>query len=93
MKDIANPLPLLPVVSLGDVKDIANPLDKVKAGLQAEGVDVPLESVAVRAQLIDLAARVVVMQGYRNKSLVPIEAKYVFPLDDMAAGGCSGRSV
>ncbi|XP_064404134.1 protein mono-ADP-ribosyltransferase PARP4-like isoform X3 [Halichondria panicea] len=72
-------------VSLGDVKDIANPLDKVKAGLQAEGVDVPLESVAVRAQLIDLAARVVVLQGYKNKSQVPIEAKYVFPLDDMAA--------
>ncbi len=73
-------------MSLGDVQNIANPLDKVKAGLQAEGADVPLESVAVRAQLIDLAGRVVVLQAYRNKSSVPIEAKYVFPLDDMAAG-------
>ena len=27
----------------------------------------------------------VVLQAYKNKSSVPIEAKYVFPLDDMAA--------
>ncbi len=73
-------------MNLGDVQNITNPLDKVKAGLQAEGAEVPLESVAVRAQLIDLAGRVVVLQAYQNKSLVPIEAKYVFPLDDMAAG-------
>ena len=26
------------------------------------------------------------LQSYKNESLVPIEAKYVFPLDDMAAG-------
>ena len=64
---------------------MANPLDKVKAGLQAEGAEVPLQSVHVRAQLIDLAAKVVVMQAYRNNSPAPIEAKYVFPLDDMAA--------
>ena len=64
---------------------MANPLDKVKAGLQAEGADVPLQSVHVRAQLIDLAAKVVVMQAYKNNSSVAIEAKYVFPLDDMAA--------
>ena len=73
-------------VTLGDVKDIADPMNKVKAGLQAEGADVPLQSVHVRAQLIDLAARVVVLQAYKNNSAVPIEAKYVFPLDDMAAG-------
>lgn len=68
------------------MKNIADPLDKVKAGLQADGADVPLQSVHVRAQLIDLAGRVVVLQAYKNNSLVPIEAKYVFPLDDMAAG-------
>lgn len=84
------PLPLLPPpsthsVSLTDVKDIASPLVKVEAGLQAGGMDVPLQSVHVRAQLVDLAARVVVMQAYKNNSRIPIEAKYVFPLDDMAA--------
>ncbi len=68
-----------------DVQNIPNPLDKVKAGLQAEGADVPLQSVHIRAQLLDLAARVVVMQAYKNNSSVPIEAKFVFPLDDMAA--------
>ena len=72
-------------MSLDDVKSIANPLDNVKAGLQAEGADVPLQSVHIRAELIDLAAKVVVMQAYKNNSTVPIEAKYVFPLDDMAA--------
>ena len=72
-------------VSLQDVQGVADPLGKVKPGLQAEGSDVPLQAVHIRAQLIDLAARVVVMQSYRNNSLVPIEAKYVFPLDDMAA--------
>lgn len=30
--------------------------------------------------------QVVVLQAYTNNTSVPIEAKYVFPLDDMAAG-------
>lgn len=30
-------------------------------------------------------SQVVVLQEYSNKSNKPIEAKYVFPLDDMAA--------
>lgn len=72
-------------MSLNDVQNVPNPMDKVKAGLQADGVDVPLEGVHIRAQLIDLAAKVVVLQAYTNKSSIPIEAKYVFPLDDMAA--------
>ena len=49
--------PSLPV-SLRDVKDVQDPLSKVEAGLQASGADVPLQSVHVRAQLIDLAAKV-----------------------------------
>ena len=31
-------------------------------------------------------SQVIVLQAYKNRSPVPIEAKYVFPLDDMAAG-------
>ena len=30
--------------------------------------------------------QVIVFQAYKNNSTLPIEAKYVFPLDDMAAG-------
>ena len=30
--------------------------------------------------------QVIVFQAYQNNSTAPIEAKYVFPLDDMAAG-------
>ena len=40
------------------MKDITNPLSKVEAGLKADGGDVPLQAVHIRAQLIDLAAKV-----------------------------------
>jgi poly [ADP-ribose] polymerase len=73
-------------VSLDDVKDVNDPLNKVQAGLKIGDGVVPLQSVHIRAQLIDLAGKVVVLQSYKNDSPIPIEAKYVFPLDDMAAG-------
>ena len=42
-----------------DVQNIANPLDKVQAGLISNGdAPVPLKSVHVRAQLQDLASQV-----------------------------------
>ncbi|XP_078585828.1 protein mono-ADP-ribosyltransferase PARP4-like [Branchiostoma floridae x Branchiostoma japonicum] len=75
-------------ISLEDVQNIADPLDKVKGGLiskHGEETPVPLKSVHVRAKLLDLAAQVVVLQSYKNENNVAIEAKYVFPLDDMAA--------
>ncbi|XP_066269374.1 protein mono-ADP-ribosyltransferase PARP4-like [Branchiostoma lanceolatum] len=75
-------------ISLEDVQNIADPLDKVKGGLiskQGEETPIPLQSVHIRAKLLDLAAQVVVLQSYKNESNVAIEAKYVFPLDDMAA--------
>jgi poly [ADP-ribose] polymerase len=59
----------------------------VKPGLRFEGdILVPLQCVHIRAKLLDLCAKVVVMQVYNISSSKPIEAKYVFPLDDMAAG-------
>ena len=59
----------------------------MKPGLRFDGDSlVPLQSVHIRAKLLDLCAKVVVMQVYNNSSSKPIEAKYVFPLDDMAAG-------
>ena len=33
-----------------------------------------------------MCVQVIVLQAYKNFSKKPIEAKYVFPLDDMAAG-------
>ena len=42
------------------IQNIANPLDKVEAGLVSNGdAPVPLKSVHVRAQLQDLASQVV----------------------------------
>ena len=43
-------------VSLNDVKDIEDPLNKVEAVLV--GGDIPLQSVHIKAKLIDLAAQV-----------------------------------
>ena len=74
-------------IDIRDVENMVDPLTKVKAGLQYDGDSmVPLQSVHIRAKLLDLCAKVVVMQVYRNPGNKPIEAKYVFPLDDMAAG-------
>ncbi|XP_075054979.1 protein mono-ADP-ribosyltransferase PARP4-like isoform X2 [Mixophyes fleayi] len=57
-----------------------------KGGLQGiDGQQIPLESIHVKARLMDLAAQVVIFQTYKNNSNVPIEAKYVFPLDSTAA--------
>ena len=46
-------------VSLNDVKDIEDPLNKVEAGLV--GGDIPLQSVHIKAKLIDLAAQVILL--------------------------------
>ncbi|XP_071956345.1 protein mono-ADP-ribosyltransferase PARP4-like isoform X2 [Antedon mediterranea] len=73
-------------INLNTIESLKNPMDNLQAGLQSKSNNsVPLTAVHIRAQLIDLTAQVVVLQAYRNDSNVPIEAKYVFPLDDMAA--------
>ncbi|XP_069827927.1 protein mono-ADP-ribosyltransferase PARP4-like [Dendropsophus ebraccatus] len=57
-----------------------------KGGLEgSDGQQVPLQSIHVKARLVDLAAKVVMFQTYKNESSFPIEAKYVFPLDSTAA--------
>ncbi|KAF7654882.1 hypothetical protein LDENG_00063780 [Lucifuga dentata] len=63
-----------------------NPLDDVTAGLlDSSGQQLPLQAVHVKCKLMDLLSQVVIFQKYTNLSSVPIEAKYVFPLDDSAA--------
>ncbi|KAM4048542.1 protein mono-ADP-ribosyltransferase PARP4 isoform 3-T4 [Anomaloglossus baeobatrachus] len=69
-------------VSVDDLPD----QQVTKGGLKgSDGQQIPLESIHVKAQLKDLAAQVVIFQTYKNNSTVPIEAKYVFPLDGTAA--------
>ncbi|XP_043747477.1 protein mono-ADP-ribosyltransferase PARP4 isoform X3 [Cervus elaphus] len=64
----------------------STPFPDIKAGLQdASGSSVPLEDVHIKGKIIDFVAQVVVFQTYTNQNHVPIEAKYVFPLDDKAA--------
>ncbi|XP_042162288.1 protein mono-ADP-ribosyltransferase PARP4 isoform X3 [Oncorhynchus tshawytscha] len=86
------PLPVSPSDLLScceaeeDVGSCKNPLEEVTAGLlDCSGQPLPLQAVHVRARLMDLLSQVIIFQTYTNQSTVPIEAKYVFPLDDSAA--------
>ncbi|XP_009888954.1 PREDICTED: poly [ADP-ribose] polymerase 4 [Charadrius vociferus] len=64
----------------------ANLSNHVKTGLQDRlGNPVPLEGIFIKARIIDFVAQVVMFQTYTNQNSEPIEAKYVFPLDDKAA--------
>ncbi|XP_037543091.1 protein mono-ADP-ribosyltransferase PARP4 [Nematolebias whitei] len=75
----------LPVVD-GDMENLKNPLEDVTAGLlDSSGQQLPLQAVHVKCKLMDLLSQVIIFQKYTNLSSVPIEAKYVFPLDDSAA--------
>uniref|UniRef100_A0A8C1KZN5 Poly [ADP-ribose] polymerase n=1 Tax=Cyprinus carpio TaxID=7962 RepID=A0A8C1KZN5_CYPCA len=63
-----------------------NPLEEMKAGLlDSSGQKLPLQAVNVRCKLMDLLCQVIIFQTYTNQSAVPIEAKYVFPLEETAA--------
>jgi Ca-activated chloride channel family protein len=57
----------------------------LRAGLRTAAAAIPLEHVDVRASIADAQARVTVTQRYRNHETQPVEAVYVFPLDERAA--------
>lgn len=52
-----------------------------------EPIPVPLTGVSVEVQIIDLGAKVTIEQRYVNRENQPIEAVYLFPLDE-GAGVC-----
>ncbi|KAL0963604.1 hypothetical protein UPYG_G00308500 [Umbra pygmaea] len=86
----ALPLPVSPSDLLTggeeDVGSCKNPLEEVTAGLlDSAGQPLPLQAIHIKTRLMDLLSKVVIFQTYTNQSTVPIEAKYVFPLDDSAA--------
>ena len=57
-----------------------------KAGLFTDsGAAVPLAGVRVDAEISNLCARVEITQRFVNRECTPIEAVYVFPLDESAA--------
>ncbi|XP_059000138.1 protein mono-ADP-ribosyltransferase PARP4 isoform X3 [Mustela lutreola] len=67
---------------LADTKPSSN----FNSGLQdVSGNSVPLEDVHIKGKIIDFVAQVIVFQTYTNRSSVPIEARYIFPLDEKAA--------
>ncbi|CAF3278969.1 unnamed protein product, partial [Rotaria sp. Silwood2] len=48
----------------------------------SSGKLVPLKSFHIRAQIVDATVEVILYQVYYNTNSTPIEAKYVFPLDE-----------
>ena len=56
-----------------------------RVGLCTSRSQIPLEHVDVRAQVTGAHARVTCTQRYRNQESQPVEAIYVFPLDESAA--------
>jgi vault protein inter-alpha-trypsin-like protein/VWA domain-containing protein len=58
----------------------------IDAGLFTKGqAPVPLTGVSIEAEISGVCARVAVAQSYVNREATPIEAVYVFPLDEGAA--------
>ncbi|XP_046649139.1 von Willebrand factor A domain-containing protein 5A-like [Daphnia pulicaria] len=51
---------------------------------ERESIPVPLIGVSVQARIVDLVAEVTIEQRYVNKENQPIEAVYLFPLDEGA---------
>ncbi|KAK1903239.1 Protein mono-ADP-ribosyltransferase PARP4, partial [Dissostichus eleginoides] len=73
-------------LTLDEIEICTNPLDDMKSGLMdSSGQQLPLQAVHVKCKLMDLLSQVIIFQKYTNLSSVPIEAKYVFPLEDSAA--------
>ncbi len=58
---------------------------EVAAGLFVDRKPIPLQGVSVEAKIRDFCSRVTVTQRYRNQESDPVEAVYVFPLDETAA--------
>jgi hypothetical protein len=61
------------------------PMGTTSTGLVTDGKPIPLRGVAVEARLRDLASEVTITQRYQNADAHPIEAVYVFPLEEGAA--------
>jgi poly [ADP-ribose] polymerase len=60
--------------------------DEKEVGLVGSGGGlVPLRGVQIQAHVLDQIGEVTVLQVYMNESLDAIEAKYIFPLDEMAS--------
>lgn len=84
-----NATPVAPALRVSDVLNELTFLPEerpVQCGFRsAVPASIVPKSVHVRARLVDLAAQVVILQEYRNESGSTVEARYVFPLDEMAA--------
>src|SRR5207302_5757102 len=69
--------------------DIPSGVTRALGSLKAKEQPLPLESVQLRARVIDRVAEVTVEEKFGNPVQEAIEAVYVFPL----SGGRAGRAV
>ena len=58
---------------------------EVRAGLLVDQKPIPLKGVSVEASIKDFCSRVTLTQRYCNEESNPVEAVYVFPVDETAA--------
>ncbi len=59
--------------------------DSPKTGLLTASGQVPLEGVLLEAKLSGACSKVTVTQRYQNKESIPVEAVYVFPMEEGSA--------
>uniref|UniRef100_A0A6P8R189 Poly [ADP-ribose] polymerase n=1 Tax=Geotrypetes seraphini TaxID=260995 RepID=A0A6P8R189_GEOSA len=84
--EIAERIPCMSHLQSEEISLDTNSLHEIKAGLlDTSGNSVPLKDIHITGRIMDIIAQVVVFQTYTNLSSIPIEAKYVFPLDGTAA--------
>lgn len=63
----------------------SNDQQTTKSSLKStSGKSMPLKSAHVRAKIVDMSAKVSIYQEYENDEDRPIEAEYLFPLNDGA---------
>ena len=74
---------------LKEIEELEISKNIIESGLFVNnGESVPLKSIHVRVQLLDMISRVIIFQEYENLEEYPVEAKYLFPLDDENTAIC-----
>eukprot|EP00095_Tigriopus_kingsejongensis_P011133 maker-scaffold1161_size58349-snap-gene-0.8 protein:Tk11133 transcript:maker-scaffold1161_size58349-snap-gene-0.8-mRNA-1 annotation:"hypothetical protein DAPPUDRAFT_309817" len=71
--------------TLGKTRAVQCGLIHTLEGLSLEPVPVPLRSVSLKVRVVDFVAEITLEQEYANQEARPIEAVYLFPVEEEAA--------
>ena len=70
-------------ISAGEPYQAENFVKQPSGLIGLDDIGFPLVAVHITGEILDLVGKVVVHQHYRNERPQPIEAKYIFPLDEV----------